>query len=408
MTSKTGYKQTEVGIIPEDWSVYRFGDTTAFVGSGKSKKRSAAGSFPMFGSTGIIGFTNIPDYSGRAILVARVGANAGTINLVSGRYSVTDNTIIIRLDKGVDPIFSYYVLKRSQLNSLVFGSGQPLITGTQLKALPVAAPKTIEEQRAIAAALSDADEWIASLDRLIAKKRDIKQAAMQQLLTGKTRLPGFEKKPGYRETEVGGIPEDWSARRIGDVCQIFGRIGFRGYTVDDIVEEGRGAISLSPSNIQGDQLELTRNTYISWEKWKESAEIQIENGDIILVKTGSTVGKAAIVKNLNVPATLNPQMVVLKKRRIDDGFLGYVVISKGFQDQLTSTVVGGALPTLSQKEVATYRFPCPNSPDEQRSIAAVLSDIDAKLDALEAKRNKARAIKQGMMQELLTGRIRLI
>ena len=213
--------------------------------------------------------------------------------------------------------------------------------------------------------------------------------------------------PGYKQTEVGVIPEDWDSRRIGDVCQIFGRIGFRGYTVADIVSEGRGAISLSPSNIYDSILKLSKNTYITWEKWRESPEIQIFNDDIILVKTGSTVGKAAIVKGLSSAATLNPQLIVLKNRRIDDAFLGYIVVSECFQNQLTATVAGGALPALSQREVAKYWFPCPRSRDEQRAIAQALVDADELIAALEGLIAKKRDLKQAAMQHLLTGKTRL-
>lgn len=214
-------------------------------------------------------------------------------------------------------------------------------------------------------------------------------------------------RAGYKQTEVGEIPEDWEVKRIGDSCTIFGRIGFRGYTKADIVTEGQGAISLSPSNIQDGKLVLKKNTYISWFKWEESPEIKIESNDVLLVKTGSTVGKAALVQNLNEPATLNPQLVVLKKRTIEDRYLGYTVVSENFQRQLTSTVVGGALPTLSQKEVADYKFPCPKLPNEQKAIADALSDVDALIGSLEKLITKKRDMKTAAMQQLLTGKKRL-
>ena len=217
--------------------------------------------------------------------------------------------------------------------------------------------------------------------------------------------PTVSAQPG-NPVDLTSLPEGWRYRDIGDVSKIFGRIGFRGYTVNDIVAEGQGAISLSPSNIKGGRLTLTKNTFISWEKWDESPEIKIENGDIILVKTGSTVGKAAIVRGLSVPATLNPQMVVFKRRRINETFLGYVVTSEEFQSQLAATAVGGALPTLSQKEVAGYRFACPDDPEEQQAIAEALSDANALIEGLERLIAKKRLIKQGAMQELLTGKRR--
>ena len=111
-------------------------------------------------------------------------------------------------------------------------------------------------------------------------------------------------KEGYKQTEIGVIPNDWEVKNIGDVCQIFGRIGFRGYTVNDIVKKEQGAITISPSNIYGDKINFAKCTYISWFKYHESPEIKIYNGDVLLVKTGSTSGKTALVKNLNEKAHL--------------------------------------------------------------------------------------------------------
>jgi len=169
----------------------------------------------------------------------------------------------------------------------------------------------------------------------------------------------MEVKAGYKQTDVGVIPQDWVVTQIGEISQIYGRIGFRGYTVNDIVRKGEGAITISPSNIQNNRTDFAICTYISWNKYEESPEIKIEDGDIILVKTGSTVGKVAIVQNLPERATINPQIVVLKKIKIHKPFLGYLMCFEVVQDQLTAAVVGGALPTLSQRQVASFKFPCP-------------------------------------------------
>jgi type I restriction enzyme S subunit len=212
--------------------------------------------------------------------------------------------------------------------------------------------------------------------------------------------------PGYKQTEVGVIPEEWSVTTIGEQSQIFGRIGFRGYTVDDIVEEGHGAIAINPSNIKDSETVFDKCTYITWHKYEESPEIKIDEGDIILVKTGSTVGKTAIVKKLPEKATLNPQVVVFKKLMTSPGFFGYTMGFRVVQKQLTETVVGGAVPTLSQKQVATFKFPLPPLP-EQRAIATALSDVDALLSGLERLITKKRDLKQAAMQQLLTGQTRL-
>ncbi len=182
-----GTKPSELGEIPEDWDVVYLGDKTIFVGSGKTSTKEK-GDFPLYGSTGQIGTCKNGDYKGDALLIARVGANAGSLNFVTGNYGVSDNTIIIKLQKDEDISFYKYLLIRKNLNSLVFGSGQPLITGSQLKSLKVIYPKQ-EEQTAIATILTDMDNEIQTLEHRLKKTRQIKQGMMQELLTGKTRLP---------------------------------------------------------------------------------------------------------------------------------------------------------------------------------------------------------------------------
>ena len=127
-----GYKQTEVGVIPADWKIHQLVEISSSIASGRSKVDTEFGQFPVFGSTGVIGYTNTPSHTGESRLVARVGANAGFLNSADGRYGVTDNTIAIRLKPGSDHIYCLLQLKRYGLGRLIFGSGQPLITGTQL------------------------------------------------------------------------------------------------------------------------------------------------------------------------------------------------------------------------------------------------------------------------------------
>ncbi len=184
----TGYKQTEIGVIPKDWDTVSLSEIIKFLGSGKSVvSRKFDKSYPLYGSTGIIGYTDNPDYEGDAILIARVGANAGRLNFISGKYGVSDNTIILKLSENADINFFLYQFKILNLNLLVFGSGQPLITGTQIKNLSVKSPSLLE-QTAIASILSDMDAEIAAIEQRRNKTRDLKQAMMQELLTGRIRL----------------------------------------------------------------------------------------------------------------------------------------------------------------------------------------------------------------------------
>ena len=220
-------------------------------------------------------------------------------------------------------------------------------------------------------------------------------------------VKAMETPKGFKKTEVGIIPNDWELKKIGEVCQIFGRIGFRGYTVNDIVAEGNGAISISPSNIKDDKIEFKKCTYISWFKYEESPEIKIYNGDVLLVKTGSTFGKTAIVKNLPVKATVNPQLVVLKKIKVDNSFMSYMMGFKIVQNQITSAIVGGAIPTLSQQLVSKFQIPLPPTKVEQTAIAEALNDADALITELEKLLAKKKAIKQGTTYNLVSGKMRI-
>ena len=212
---------------------------------------------------------------------------------------------------------------------------------------------------------------------------------------------------GYKQTELGIIPEDWEVVNLGNIAKVNGRIGFRGYTVADLVPKGFGAITLSPLNIINNQIDYSNCTYISWYKYHESPEIKVRNGDILLVKTGSTFGKSAFVKDLPEKATINPQFVLLNNFKCDSRYLSYVIANDIIQNQIHADIVGGAIPTLSQEKIANFTLFAPIDIAEQRAIAEALSDVDGLIAALDKKIAKKRLIKQGLMQELLTGKKRL-
>lgn len=202
------------------------------------------------------------------------------------------------------------------------------------------------------------------------------------------------------------IPDGWEVKQLNQVLSLFGRIGFRGYNVTDLVQESKGAISLSPSNIENGIVTFNKCTYLSWEKYEESPEIMVEEGDILLVKTGSTYGKIGYVESLPWPSTINPQYVVLKKFKCNSRVLAYLLEQKDFQDQIESITSGGAIPTMSQAKILTCTVTLP-SKEEQSRIATALSDIDDLIATTKKLIEKKRNIKEGAMQELLSGKRRL-
>ena len=199
----------------------------------------------------------------------------------------------------------------------------------------------------------------------------------------------------------------WKCTTVKDISTIFGRIGFRGYTKEDIVDAYEGAISLSPSNLKNGKIDINNATFISWYKYNESPEIKLKNGDVVLVKTGSTYGKSAYVDGLPWETTLNPQIVVFKNIKIDKKLFAYFIQTPEFQNQIEATIVGGAIPTLSQNQVYQFEIVFPIDKEEQKRIAEALSDVDDMISSLEKLIEKKKAIKQGAMQELLTGKKRL-
>lgn len=210
----------------------------------------------------------------------------------------------------------------------------------------------------------------------------------------------FEVKKGY------SIPADWEIVALNQIASVNGRIGFRGYNVTDLVPEFQGAISLSPSNIQNGILDYSKLTFLSWEKYEESPEIKVYNGDILFVKTGSTYGKSAYVENLPWPSTINPQFVVFKKIKCNSRVLSCLLTQKKFREQIESITSGGAIPTMSQAKIMTCLVPLP-TPKEQERIATALSDIDNLISSLRKLIEKKKNIKQGVMQDLLSGKRRL-
>ena len=190
---------------------------------------------------------------------------------------------------------------------------------------------------------------------------------------------------------------EWKEVRLGDVCEIYGRIGFRGYTTNDLVDTPKeGAISLSPKNIINGELNLDQCTYIKWDKYYESPEIMINPNEIIITKTGSSVGRTTFVRRVDHPMTLNPQLVVLKNISENAEFLSYYIKSALFQSVLKSIVVGSAIPTLSQKNLANLKINVPKEVDDQRRIASILSSLDRKIEL----NNKINADLEEMAQAI--------
>jgi type I restriction enzyme S subunit len=263
------------------------------------------------------------------------------------------------------------------------------------------------EQRAIAAALSDVDALISALDKLISKKRAVKTAAMQQLLTGKQRLPGFEKEKGYKQTELGMIPKDWTVTPLGSILSR-GRLGGN-YSNQD---RETSYPLMKMGNIGRGSIDLGKVEYVAAGVHPNN-EDKLYFGDL-LFNTRNTlelVGKVAIWRDELPLAYYNSNLMRLEfnpEKIASNFFANYMFNSSGIISRLSAIATGTtSVAAIYTRDLLRIPFLVPPR-EEQTAIANVLSDMDAEIVALEARREKTRQIKQAVMQELLTGRTRLV
>jgi type I restriction enzyme S subunit len=305
------------------------------------------------------------------------------------------------------PLFMKYCfrheLARKQIQSTASYTTRALTNGNLLSNVYVTVPSK-KEQTAIANALSDVDALISELEKLIAKKQAIKTATMQQLLTGRTRLPQFalredSSSKGTKPSELGEIPEDWEVHSLSSICDV------RDGTHDSPKYKDNGIPLVTSKNIVDDILDLSNVSLISPEDAFEiDKRSKVDKGDIIMSMIG-TVGSAVLL--LDEPKFCIKNVALFKPKKVSGGFLVQLIRSKIFQDYLEDSMDGGIQKFVSLGTLRNMEISLP-SEREQAAIATILSDMDTEIQALEQRLGKTRQIKQGMMQELLTGRVRLI
>ena len=373
------------GTIPDGWTSAPLGELCGRITTGKLDANAmvADGEYPFFTCARESYRINRYAFDTEALLVSGNGANVGYVHYYKGKFNAYQRTYVLS-EFTADVHFLKMFLDRNLQDRIrveVNAGNTPYITMGTLTEMGVVLPNDAAEQRAIATALSDVDGLLGGLDRLIAKKRDLKQAAMQQLLTGQTRLPGFNG--------------EWEVKTFGEVAvPRRERIDPRRACVHDFcielehIESGSGQLLGSTSTNAQSSLKSVFNL-----------------GDVLFGKLRAYLRKYWRATRHGVCST---EIWVLVPR-VDAAmseFLFQLVQTEAFIDA-TSNSYGTHMPRSDWNAVQNYKLSMPPLP-EQTAIAAVLSDMDAELAALEQRREKTRALKQAMMQELLTGKTRLI
>lgn len=210
----------------------------------------------------------------------------------------------------------------------------------------------------------------------------------------------------FKKSEVGLIPEDWEVKRLGDLCKVNGRIGFRGYTKADLVSPGMGAFTIGGKHITHNILDLSEPDFISWEKYYESPEIMVHKGDIVMAQRG-TLGRAAHIEEEIGPATINPSLVLLNKIKCNDKFMHFILSSERCSEAVINNGSQTSVPMISQAQIERIELQMPPTITEQSLIAEALSDVDDLIATTKNLIEKKRNIKEGAMQDLLSGKRRL-
>lgn len=374
-----GYKATALGIIPQEWEVMLLGNLSNSISSGRNKHRDAHGQYPVFGSTGIIGYSSTYEYEGPVILVARVGANAGTLNFASGQYDVSDNTLIITIKQNVyDYNFAYNQLTHYKLNKLVFGSGQPLITSKQLKNIRIPVPP-LAEQRKIAEVLGVWDKAIEKQARLIEKLALRKRGLMQRLLSAKLRLPGFS--------------EPWKIHKLQELFTERNETNRTDLPLLSITGD-RGVILQTESEKRD-----TSNDDKS--KYK-----RIAKGDIGYNTMRMWQGRSALS---GLEGIVSPAYTIVVPNTDVDGYYMSVLFKQPrlIYDFWTHSqgLVGDTL-NCKYRDFGQVHICCPPLA-EQKAITEVLTAADREIELAKEKLDRLRRQKRGLMQQLLTGKKRI-
>jgi type I restriction enzyme S subunit len=413
---RPGYKQTEVGVIPEDWRVKSFGELFSYRNGVNAEKESYGQGVRFINVLEPITYSHIygPEITGQVTLPESVAASyavrrgdvlfnrtsetqeeVGLAATYLGSERVVFGGFVIRgrpTDGNLDPTYCGYALRAPSIRLQIIPMGQGAIRsniGQSNLSLVLAPVPPLPEQRAIATALSDVDALLGALDRLIAKKRDLKLAAMQQLLTGQTRLPGFHG--------------EWEVKRLDSVADVL---------------KGK-ALSKSLTTASGTRLcilygELftTYGRVISEVVGRTNSSEGCPSmwGDVLMPGSTTTTGAdlAAASALIMDDVALGGDIIIIRRngRGYDPVFMAnYLTHARRYE--IAELTQGITIHHLYGKDLKSLSLQLPPLP-EQAAIAAVLSDMDAELAALEQRLVKTRALKQGMMQELLTGRTRLM
>lgn len=326
---------------------------------------------------------------GTILLCSRATIGASAIAGVPLATNQGFKNLVVK--KNCDSTFLYYLLKTkvSEMISKASGSTFLEISKANLSDIDISIPP-IDDQKMIAKTLTNLDDFIEKIDWKIQKKQAIRDGLLEDLIRGKRRLKGFSGK--------------WETYDFMTLITPKARIGWQGLKKSEYLKTGYSLL-ISGTDFDNGRLNYSSMSYVSRERYEMDKNIQVENNDVLVTKDG-TIGKVAIVKNLSKPATLNSGVFVFKviSESLTQDYLYYILRSSVFEDFIDELSAGSTIKHLYQKDLKNLYFKIPVDINEQKAITDFIQSMDTELDLLKQKRAKYTSIKQGVMEELLTGK----
>lgn len=406
MDIAAGYKITEIGVIPEDWNVVKFDDvfdlSTSSIKtedfdvsnyvSTENLLQQKKGVMPYLSD---ISYASVKEYLVNDILVSNIRPYLKKIWLSDKNAGCSSDVLVVRCKANglITPSFAYYPLSDDKFFSYAtdtaIGTKMPRGDKKAIREYKFALPSSTDEQVRISKTILDFDKYIEGVDIEITKKKLLKEGAMQELLTGKTRLAGFSG--------------EWCEVKLGDILTVKSGYPFKSETYSAF---GDYKI-ITISNVKNGKLDMSEYNKLTTCPIDLQNHHKLKIGDIIVSMTGN-VGRVCIVDTEK--CLLNQRVGLLsfdKLYQLDKGFIYNILNSEKFETYLIKKGQGAAQANIGNKDIESYSMYIPKDVNEQAAIASILSDLDAEIKALEAEYDKYTLIKQGMMQQLLTGQIRL-
>ena len=381
-------KQTEIGLIPDDWEVKEIKDF-ADVTTGNKNTQDAVenGKYPFYVRSPIVERINDYSFDSEGIITAGDGVGTGKVfHYAKGKFGLHQRAYLIHNFKDVEPKYFYFNFSKNfyeRVHSMTAKSSVDSVRREMITKMQIPIPPTLAEQQRIANALSDVDALISTTEKLIQKKKNIKQGTMQNLLTGKKRLPGFDpqtKSPTYKQTELGPIPEDWEVKSLEEIEIKNGEM-----LKSDEYKEGTIPVIAGGKKPAGYHNRYNR-----------------KGNTITISGSGANAGFVSFYEQ---PIFASDCSTINEQKNIQIEYLFYSLILK--QEEIYNCQAGGAQPHIHAKDIKDLYVLLPKNDKEQTAIANVLSSMDKEIETLNTKLEKYRNFKTAMMQQLLTGKIRL-